>query len=510
MHLFRTEQVSKLPNELCKYALIVKRNSSSKGIVASIHVEINSQCLPRVLQDVFPDAESLGLDKEKVEVTGETLWHAWPALRTRLEHERTKEDRTRDDAIISDIEAALDFLQDEYATKTSHLTALQDKGLITYSLLWCLFPPHVEVYTDVNALHEPQILVCKSCSYSEDERTGEKWFAVHSECLNHDGQNFGWSEQVLKIPYFKGTAHITSLLAYPLACHPDEMGLRGRLHARGKTFVELLTQPRCREYGSLALISRRAGSEWVQEASHVSGRVMVVPDRFSKPNSSSDPLREPSSPNFRAFSPTKTPDKDLMFCHYRIIGFSFERKGWVALAVSQLRDPEWDKKALDKVIMAPARRELLRSLVSAHQPETEGHGRSDDVSKSRSRGLVGLLSGPPGVGKTVTAEAAAEEARRPLYAVSAGELGTEIADVDRRLGKLLDIASSWKCVLLIEECEVFLRQRDHVSLVNNALVSIFRRRLEYVPFETSRYHSPLWSGLIRLQALSGACYPYYE
>lgn len=364
------------------------------------------------------------------------------------------------------------------------MIALQKKGLISYDLLWCLFPPRAEVYTDINALHEPQVLLCNSHSYLEDEQTGEKWFAVQSECLNHDGQNFGWSEQVLIIPYFTGAAKVTSLFAYPLAYHPDEKNLRGRLHARGKAFIGLLAKPTCREYGATALISRRNGSEWEQETSHIPGRVMIDPSRYcvSKPDSSSDPLRGPSCPQSRAFPPANTPDKDLMFCHHRIIGFSLGQKAWAALAVSQLRDLKWDGKALDSVMMAPARRELLRTVVSAYQAEAEGqYERSDSYSNSRGRGLAGLLSGPPGVGKTVTAEAVAEVLRRPLYAVGAGELGSEAADVDRRLGKLLAVASSWKCVLLIEDCDALAPRRDPFGPVNGALVSTFRRRLEYVP-----------------------------
>lgn len=498
-HFVRTSQAPDLRSNLSTHATVVKRNVSSKGQLASTHVEINSRCLSRVLQDIIPDAEYLALGQEKSEVTGETLWHVCPALRARLDRERVKDHRARDDEVIRDIEAALDFLQGEYATTTSQLTALERKGLITYDLLWCLFPPSVEVYTHDNALHEPQVLRCKSYSYQEDERTGQKCFAVHSECLNHDGQSFGWSEQVLRIPFFKGTALVASLLAYPLVHHPDQKGLRDRLRARGKTFVGLLGKPTCREYGAMALIPSRAGSGWEQDTLHITGRVMVDPDRFPTADSSSDPLvLQPSCPRSKAFPPAETPDKDLMFCHYRIIGFSFDQKRWAALAVSRLRDPEWDDRALDRVMMPPLKRELMRSLMLAQRAGDEGQGRLGAPCKGEGRGLVGLLSGGPGLGKTMTAEAAAEVSRRPLYAVSAGELGADVSEVGRRLGEVLGLASSWKCLLLIEECGVFLRRRDSVSLVNNALVSIFMRRLEYVPFWTWRCPRSPWTVLTLL------------
>lgn len=480
MHLFKTAQELESPKKLHEYAFIVKRNISSKGITTSTHVEINSQRLSRVLQDVFPDAESIELDKKKPEVTCETLWHAGPALCQRLDQERAKKGQTRDDVVISDIEAALEFVQEEYATTTSQFTALQQKKLISYDLLFCLFPPRIELYTHANALNEPQILRCKSSSYQEDGRTGQKWLEIKSECLNHGGQSFGWSEQLLKIPFFKGTENITSLLAYPLAYHAEGKKLCDRLRARGKTLIGLLAQPTCRKYEAMALIPRRAGGEWEQETFSVTGRVVVDPYRFPKSISSSELIDKLSRPSSKVFSPEMTPEKDLMFCHYSIIGFSFNQKRWGALAVSQLRDPQWDDKALDRVMMTPARRELLRSLVSAHRVENGRPGGADDAAKAKGKdqGMVGLLSGPPGVGKTLTAEAIAEVSRRPLYVVSAGDLGTEVSDVDRRLGKVLAVASSWRCLLLIEDCDLFVRQRDRVSVVNNALVSIFLRRLE--------------------------------
>lgn len=45
---------------------------------------------------------------------------------------------------------------------------------------------------------------------------------------------------------------------------------------------------------------------------------------------------------------------------------------------------------------------------------------------------------------------------------------------------ILDITRRWRCVLLIDEADIFLYKRDENQLERNAIVSVFLRRLEYV------------------------------
>jgi len=66
-----------------------------------------------------------------------------------------------------------------------------------------------------------------------------------------------------------------------------------------------------------------------------------------------------------------------------------------------------------------------------------------------------------------------------LYCVSAGELGTDAKSVDKALIQILELAQTWKAVLLLDEADVFLYQRSSNDVIRNALVSIFLRQLEY-------------------------------
>jgi SpoVK/Ycf46/Vps4 family AAA+-type ATPase len=58
-------------------------------------------------------------------------------------------------------------------------------------------------------------------------------------------------------------------------------------------------------------------------------------------------------------------------------------------------------------------------------------------------------------------------------------LGTQSSTLDERLSRILDMASTWKAVLLIDEADIFLERRSLHDLERNSLVSIFLRVLEY-------------------------------
>lgn len=103
----------------------------------------------------------------------------------------------------------------------------------------------------------------------------------------------------------------------------------------------------------------------------------------------------------------------------------------------------------------------------------------DDIIEGKGKGLIGLLSGPPGVGKTLTAEAVSEVTQRPLYYLSAGDLGADPERLDEQLGSIIELCQVWSAVLLLDEADVFLQKRHDMDVSRNALVSIFLRQLEY-------------------------------
>lgn len=63
--------------------------------------------------------------------------------------------------------------------------------------------------------------------------------------------------------------------------------------------------------------------------------------------------------------------------------------------------------------------------------------------------------------------------------MSAGDLGLSSSEVESSLSNVLEMATKWNAVLLLDEADVFLEQRSSHDLERNKLVSIFLRILEY-------------------------------
>jgi SpoVK/Ycf46/Vps4 family AAA+-type ATPase len=89
--------------------------------------------------------------------------------------------------------------------------------------------------------------------------------------------------------------------------------------------------------------------------------------------------------------------------------------------------------------------------------------------------------GPPGVGKTLTAESVAKSAGKPLLSIGVSDIGLKSDVAEKNLRRVFDLATEWEAVILLDEADVFLNSRGQgeTNLEKNALVSVLLRVLEY-------------------------------
>ncbi|KAL9629701.1 MAG: hypothetical protein Q9204_005126 [Flavoplaca sp. TL-2023a] len=161
----------------------------------------------------------------------------------------------------------------------------------------------------------------------------------------------------------------------------------------------------------------------------------------------------------------------------RLLGYCFNAKVWAQFHVNRVEAVEMPdaKRDMEKLIFpeeADGVKEDLKILI-------EQHGSTKlpmivDPIEGKGAGLVILLHGPPGVGKTLTAETLAKCAGKPLYLVGPSDVGLDPKVAEESLKRIFDLAERWGAVLLIDEADVFLDSRGskgEADLSKNALVS---------------------------------------
>jgi len=169
-------------------------------------------------------------------------------------------------------------------------------------------------------------------------------------------------------------------------------------------------------------------------------------------------------------------NEQKLICSHILRGYALKEKLWLNLYVNSVKDISFNDRAFDSLVIPENQKELILGFTASQQAYRNAF---DDVIEGKGRGIVVLLSGPPGVGKTLTAESVAEEMRVPLYVMSAGDLGLDSRQIEAKLQNCFEMVTRWNAILLLDEADVFLEERSLHELERNKLVSIFLRVLEY-------------------------------
>ncbi|OAG37479.1 hypothetical protein AYO21_08333 [Fonsecaea monophora] len=262
---------------------------------------------------------------------------------------------------------------------------------------------------------------------------------------------------------------ISSLSTFPLRL--DKTGLRERLVARGRKFWS------CRHQ---RLVSYNAPFPTIFELQVTNPKYMVDYKTFRQihPSQLEKPLaseREMSEQGVTMGAEEPPNDTFSVLMPATIVGYAFHDKKWRSLSVEHIEDVVWNEEAFSRLVLKSNKKDTIRALVSIHLTSAK----NVDFVENKGNGLIMLLHGSPGTGKTLTAESVAEVAKKPLYRVTCGDVGTSAEMVEKYLESVLLLGSLWGCVVLLDEADVFLEERQVTDLARNALVSVFLRVLEY-------------------------------
>ena len=152
--------------------------------------------------------------------------------------------------------------------------------------------------------------------------------------------------------------------------------------------------------------------------------------------------------------------------------FDLAAHRFLMIHACDLKPYAWDNTLTDKLVLPPEHKDLVKILVTGADLVME------DIIKGKTGGIIVISTGPPGSGKTLTAEVFSEGVKKPLYKVQCSQLGTNEEELEKHLQTVLARAERWKAILLIDEADVYVHERGN-DIQQNAIVGVFLRVLEY-------------------------------
>ncbi|KAK3389811.1 P-loop containing nucleoside triphosphate hydrolase protein [Podospora didyma] len=419
--------------------------------------------------------------------------HRWERL---LQMELTEENPT----VKEHLTLLREMLQPELEQSFAILLSFKMTGYLKWEDLDLAFVPG-EIVVAVSGGNMSAGLL-RSCSKGEVK--------VHFKVavLDWSGERFGAETRYFGISKFEGMRQVNTLETFPLVGHPDEEDIRKSLVARGRIFESLAGQ-HFKFYPGSCVEHESNPMPWSSgsKLKAIHERVMIdtygyyrlqscpIPELESPATLSTDDAQKPCNTQLESVNgirgdtsdgdvagkdkkPTTTlTDEQCLFAWPLVKGFAMISKSWIDLDVSKVKDVDWIDGAVDKLILDEEEKQLRLALMMMHNHDSSAG--FDDFIPGKGKGIVILLAGPPGVGKTLTAESISEHLKQPLYRLDTSDLGTSVYTVESKLKTVLECCSRWGAVLLLDKADVFLEERPTDSLARNELVVTFLRLLEY-------------------------------
>ncbi|CAI2180976.1 8638_t:CDS:2, partial [Funneliformis geosporum] len=463
-------------------------------------VELSSYSLIKTLRGILIDDKEILNDAPRIE--SRDLYHVLEKLHDYAS--RSLSETVTEDAHNLEVEKVhlnhlIRFIEQEYNQTTKTRERMLKQRVVSYDMLWVFYTPNSDVWYRCD-MSGQQIGGVISSTHEKLEFVNnefKKVFNINIKIIDCDGNGFKRCFVTRKIECFKGEIGFSDLPVVPFKFSKQSTFLEDTIIENGKRFFELALGSHFMNYEGPLLRWRRVNNCMKLEKIRVNGRVMIDLQSFS--------IMNPEYSMGNALPPNKCDIVLLgengvylnedeiqqkashLLAPSLVYGFSFALKEWGQFEVLKFSEISFDTEAFSHLVMPDDRKEILEGLVRQYVVPTQmpnGDAMTSftkplDPITNKGNGCIFLCYGPPGTGKTLTAESVAEFLKRPLWMLNVHELGMEPAELDQRLVKLLDVAYTWKAVLLLDEADIYLEKRNAADIIRNAMVGVFLRRLEY-------------------------------
>ncbi|KAK2729043.1 hypothetical protein CKAH01_10614 [Colletotrichum kahawae] len=419
------------------------------------------------------------------------------------------EEFTKSRTALEELKCLLSFMDSDILPRQQYLRISQCRKVF-FSDLWLIFQPGVEVIS-TDGKQAYRVIGVNTVKQGVTRRweSTKAPFSVTCVYIDFDGKNVGPVRKSFDFKKFDDEKDITSLKVYPIQFHqlrqfdcsdsereelqtfPADQRFRQKLVRRGAKFLEVA-----------AVKHMYYAGPTLEARDDVESQVVVdFESAFSAGDESRDqrewrPLLEP-------LVGVSTTEKDAGNDGDDYNGAGCQKPCCNREATHD--DAYLDEKhssnyinsllpTADNISSQPSIAVIPRPLAELQAGPGKNLPLEDELvimsyrvfgqtrhylTLAEGKGLIILLHGAPGVGKTSTAEVVADHFEKPLFQITCGDLGTTASEVEKALEVNFALASRWDCILLLDEADVFLAQRTKDDFTRNGLVAVFLRIMEY-------------------------------
>ncbi|KAI1854569.1 hypothetical protein JX265_007560 [Neoarthrinium moseri] len=469
------------------------------------HMNIYSPAIINALQSVvkYYPSQNLGGDFVVVNWPYPVLVHHYDELtefRSTCANKNPKDMCIRERDADEHLEILLKFLDDNIMKDVRAEQERNKNGFWTFDYVWVALKPGTTALMSLKNVDACPAKVILSVFGGNFVDRPAPWKIVHWD-LRYDGSYLGRFLTTMEVPKFDGEVP-HSLQFITGSEQSDEALIRrggevARQYQYGKMYWELLRK-QCKYHKGAScdfpfneidgLVMTDLKAYYIEHAHHKPNlmdagdcRDWTTDCMCSSCRQYKTVAREEQKSPFSSYNKITLKRKltahQYLLCQYEIEAFIFATRDWEMLHVKNLADPKFDENMINSLVMEEDRKRTLKALAKSFaRIDKDGNEMlrdmwAADFVKGKGQGLVLLLHGKPGVGKTCTAECIAAFTRRPLMILTSSDIGTDPATVEANLTKSFKTAKSWGAVLLIDEADVFMEQRTSENLIRNTLVA---------------------------------------
>ncbi|KAL2361270.1 hypothetical protein RJZ56_005846 [Blastomyces dermatitidis] len=476
-----------------------------------VTVRVNSEFIRKALRHVMGAANAIGLQEDKpivcfalvaqavtnqAQIDQKLLYNFLPDLkRYKARAAGAPEDK------LKHISLFVNFITRTYQSVTEQLLPQLKAGQIAWDLLWAVMKPGCILYATCFGTEKPRCVVLNAVEQKE-KHTGVEYYELSCSYIDCDRKSLGKSGIHLIIEKFSGLQAIHALPVFPLEYHPQHTRLRQNLIECRKKFCQLVGTHIQHCHG-MAFSMHKGEPMQVKVNSRIGIDAAFFyemnPNYYRPRVEASSSMRSDTDGNIwfnldklenkqrmkekEKFKSTDTnnpsmTDDDYLICCPSVPGFSFKNNAFYEFAVDDIHNIKWSPSLFKSLTIPDDKKHTLMTLTKTRLRIVPFLS-FDDFVKGKGQGLNVLLFGPPGVGKTLTAEAMSEHFKQPLHPIPAAQLIMNPDKVEDNLTCIFQIAKWFNTLLLLNEADVFLEHQASINALKDANVTIFLRKLEY-------------------------------